>query len=225
MKKTSSKKKKSNKTSRLRIRNSGYSYTITPLGEPSARVTILYGDIEDFQYDTDWRNHSLVTLHGCTPEGAEIAVRCAFVARMKGLASPLFAETHYHCEEYALLRFWGEEGRSISQRFRDFAEDIEELEGIKNWSPNLQSFTRRLAQAHRKKQTGKTTPMRVDAWLLENWDAGKVACIFNNREITEMLGRDGIKHPEKKVAERMRALGLKKAKRPSRVKGYTAHSS
>ena len=222
MKKVNPKKKESNG---LVIRKSSSSHTITPLGEPSARVTIHHGDIERLEYDTDWKSHSLVKIHGCTPEGAELAVKSVFVAREKTLASPLFAETLNNCEEYALLRFWGEEGRSISKRFRDFAEDIEELEGINNWRPNLQSFTLRLAQAHRKKQMGKSVPKRVNAWLLKNWDAGKVACLSNNRQITEMLGRDGITYPEKKVEERIRALGLIKAKRPPRVKGYNAHSS
>jgi len=225
MKKPMSPEKKARRGTGLTFRKDSYSSTITRIGEPSARVTIHIGDIEGLEYDTDWKSHSLVTLHGCTLEGAELAVRSAYVASKKTLASPLFDETINNCEDYAIRRFWREGGRSIPERFHDFAEDIKELEGAKNWRRELTAFTRRLYQAHRSDEREKTTPERVDDWLLANWDTGKVACIVNNRQITEMLASDGIEHPEKKVEERIRDLGLKKAKTILREKGYNAHSS
>ena len=60
MKKVNPKKKESNG---LVLGVDSSSYTETPLGEPSARVTIHHGDIEGLEYDTDWKSHSLVTLH------------------------------------------------------------------------------------------------------------------------------------------------------------------
>ena len=217
--------KKARRGTGLTFRKDSYSSTITRIGEPSARVTIHNGDIDGLQYDSDWKNHSLVKSHGCTPEGAELAVRSAFVARMKVLASPLHLETHHLYVQFATLRFWEEGDRSISQRFRDFADDIEELEVAEGWREKLQPFVTALAQANRRQQMGKSVPKRVDDWLLDNWDSGKLVCVLNNRQITEMLGIDGINHVEKKVEKRIRDLGLKKANRPLREKGYKAHIS
>ena len=217
------KKKQSTEGTGLTIRKSSYSYTITPLGEPSARITTYYGDIEAFEYDTDWKNHSLVTLHGCTPEGAELAVRSVFIAKMKTMASPLHLKTHLLCEQYAVRRFWEEDGRSISQRLRDIAEDLEELGGVGGWKPTPKQFVTKLANAARKPGEGKSRPKRADQWLRDNWVSGEMACLLSNRQISEKLDEARINYGPKKVEERIRGLGLKKPKRATRVVGYSAH--
>jgi hypothetical protein len=221
MKKAKSKKRESDG---LVLGKDFVSYPITPRGEPNARVIIRDNDIDGLEYETDWKKHSLVRVHGCAPEGAEIAVRSAFVAHIKTLASPLHEETHHFCEQYAVRRFWGEDESSISQRFRDLAEDLEELEGIGGWKPKLRQFVTRLSNAGRKPIKGKSMPKLVEEWLLNNWVSGKMVCLLNNRQISEKLAEDQIKCDSKKLDEQIRALGLEKPKRPTRERGYRTHS-
>jgi plasmid stabilization system protein ParE len=219
------KKKPSTQSNGLVIRKFSYSYTITPLGEPSARVTIHHGDIEGLEYDTDWKSHSLVTLHGCTLEGAKLAVRSAFVARMKMTASTIFEKPHLVFQEYVVQRFLEQDGRSLSQRFREITEDIEELEGAGGWKPTIKQFVTKLANAARKPKRGKSRPELADEWLIDNWVSGEVACLLNNRQISKKLEEARIKYGSKKVDEKIRVLALKKPKRPVKEKGYKAHFS
>ena len=224
MKKKAAPKKKQTFGSGLILRKNSFSNTITEHGEPTARFTIPNGDIEGLQYETDWKNHSLVKIHGCTPEGAEAAVKSACVARRKALAAPAYEETQFLCEQYAIGRFWHDDGRCVSQRFRDFAQDIEELEVFGGLKTTFKQFVIKLAQASRKKWEGKSRPKHLETWLLDNWTSGEIACVLNSRQISEKLKKDRIEYSTKKLDEKIRALGLKRAKRPERVKGYSAHS-
>jgi len=223
MKKKAAPKKKGTPGSGLILRKDSFSHTISEEGEPIARVTIPYRNIEGLLYETDWKNHSLVKIHGCTPEGAEAAVKSAHVAQLRALASPTYEITQFLCEEYAIRRFWVEQGRSISQRFRDFAEDIEELEGSPNWNPLLKQFVYKLAQACRKKSLGKSRAMLADKWLLDNWIVGEKACLLNNRQISEKLGKVTAEYDVKKIASKIKTLGLEKPRRTTRETGYSAH--
>jgi hypothetical protein len=223
MKKKTAPKKKGTLGGGLIIRKDSFSHTISEHGEPIARVTIPYANIEGLLYETDWNNHSLVKIHGCTPEGAEAAVKSAYVGQRKALADPAHEETQLLCVEYAIRRFWGEEGRSISKRFRDLAEDIEELEGSPGWNPLLKQFVYKLAQASRKKSLGKSRARLADRWLLDNWVEGEKACLLNNRQISEKIGKVTTEYDVKKIASKIKGLRLVKAKKPTRETGYRAH--
>jgi hypothetical protein len=223
MKKKTAPKKKGTLGGGLIIRKDSFSHTISGHGEPIARVTIPYANNEGFMYETDWKNHSLVKIHGCTPEGAEAAVQSVYLAQLRALASPTFEATQHLCEQYAIRRFWMEEGRSISRRFRDFADDLEELEGSPGWGAQLKQFVYRLAQASRKEGVGKSRAKLADKWLLDNWVVGEKACLLNNRQISEKLGKVTTEYDVKKIASKIKGLRLVKAKKPTRETGYSAH--
>ena len=84
MKKKKSFHKKPSRGSGLVIRkNNSYTHTIKFEGEPDAKVTIPYENIEGLKIESDWENHSLVKKHGCTVMGTEEAVKSLQIAMKK----------------------------------------------------------------------------------------------------------------------------------------------